>query len=113
MVIDYILANGQQPNPLYYQGFDRVVCFPCVMNNLKGIRLIIENHPKQWQKVKDAEKLVSGFFPPDKIPKRFSSNGKYPTTEDIEKYISNRNATIDMFDDGGQPGCMSMYGLCE
>lgn len=30
-VIDCILNAGQKPNPLYYKGFSRVGCFPCIM----------------------------------------------------------------------------------
>ena len=114
MVIDYILSNGQQPNPLYYQGFKRVGCFPCIMSRHADIKLIVDNHPKESQRLIDAEdKVGTTFFPPDYIPRRFCTNKKYPTVSDIEKYLSDKNATMDMFDDGGQPGCMSMYGLCE
>lgn len=31
-VIDCILDAGQKPNPLYYRGFSRVGCFPCIMS---------------------------------------------------------------------------------
>jgi 3'-phosphoadenosine 5'-phosphosulfate sulfotransferase (PAPS reductase)/FAD synthetase len=114
MVMDYILLNGQTPNPLYYQGFGRVGCFPCIMARHKEIMLIAENHPQQMDKLRDAENQVGKtFFPPNYIPARFCQNKQYPTIEDVEKYLSEKNATLDMFDDGGQPGCMSMYGLCE
>ena len=113
-VINYIKEAGQTPNPLYYQGFKRVGCFPCVLGSQQNNRLIMENHPEQWQRLKEAEKLVgSSFFPPDEIPKRFTTNGINPTIEDVEKYLSDKNATMDMFADDGQPGCMSVYGLCE
>jgi len=112
-VIDYIIENGQQPNPLYYQGFKRVGCFPCVLGSQQNNRLIMENHPEQWQRLKDAEKAVgSSFFPPDEIPKRFSANKSHPTVEDVEKYLSDKNATMDIFNDE-TPSCMSVYGLCE
>lgn len=114
MVIDYILANGQQPNPLYYQGFKRVGCFPCIMSRHADIKLIIENHPEQLQRLKSIETQVgTTFFPPNYIPTKYCENKRFPTVSDVERYLSNKNATLDMFDDGGQPGCMSMYGLCE
>lgn len=113
-VIDIIKSAGQLPNPLYYQGFKRVGCFPCVMEGLRGVRLIYENHPDQWQRLKDAEKELGGnFFPPEFIPVRFCANKKYPMANEVEKYLSDKNATLDMFDEGGQPGCMSVYNLCE
>jgi 3'-phosphoadenosine 5'-phosphosulfate sulfotransferase (PAPS reductase)/FAD synthetase len=112
--INFITENGQQPNPLYYMGFTRVGCFPCIMNRHAGIKLIIDNHPEQWEKVKEAERLVVGgnFFPPDYIPKRFCKNKSYPQAEDVERYINAKNNTIDMFDQE-TPSCMSAYNLCE
>lgn len=111
--IDYIRDNGMQPNPLYFMGFQRVGCFPCIMSRHQAIRLIIENHPDQWQFLKDAEtKVGHNFFPPDYIPKYAQANRKFPTAQDVEKYLSDRNATIDMFE-GTEVGCMSAYNLCE
>lgn len=109
----YILENGQNPNPLYYQGFKRVGCFPCIMENHSGLKLIIENHPEQWNAVKDAEKEVGGsFLKIDSIPKHAMKNKKYATAEDIETYLKNKNATLDIFKTD-TPGCMSAYNLCE
>lgn len=116
--IDYIIDNGQQPNPLYYMGFHRVGCFPCIMSRQGNVKLIIENHKDQWDILKQAEKSVkSTFFPPDYIPKRWQTgatrNGtKIPVAEDVERYIKAKNNTIDMFDQE-TPSCMSVYNLCE
>jgi 3'-phosphoadenosine 5'-phosphosulfate sulfotransferase (PAPS reductase)/FAD synthetase len=112
-VINYIQENGQQPNWLYYQGFSRVGCFPCIMARHREIRLIIDNHPKQWEQLKKAENEIGRtFFPPDYIPKHSCKNGKYPTIEDIEIYMKRKNATLDMFEEE-KPSCMSFYGLCK
>jgi len=112
-VISYIKENGQNPNPLYYQGFSRVGCFPCIMSKHSELRLIYENHPEQWQNLKDIEKETgSTFFGPSKIPKWAMQNKSFATLEDIEKYLTDKNATLDMFE-GEQPGCMSAYNLCE
>src|SRR5581483_2903381 len=32
-VMRYIIDAGLKPNPLYYMGFNRVGCFPCIMCN--------------------------------------------------------------------------------
>jgi len=116
-VIDYILANGQQPNPLYYQGFTRVGCFPCMMARLSEIKLLVLNHPEAWQKFKDAEKYVGrNFFQPgDKMIPKHAYKGDYPTAEDVENYIKNKSATIDMFaEEKEEQTCMSAFaGLCE
>ena len=116
--LDYILANNQIPNPLYYLGFARVGCFPCIMSRHKSTKLIIDNHPEQWNRLVEAEKLLgSSFFPPNYIPKYAcsgrSKNGyKFPTVADVEKYLKGKNETIDLFDEE-TPSCMSTYNLCE
>lgn len=117
-VVDYIRENGQQPNPLYFQGFTRVGCFPCIMSRHAGVKRIIDNFPEQWEHLKEHEKYVgSSFFPPTYIPKyACSATGpsgvKYPTAEDVEKYLKARNATGDIFEED-TPSCMSAYHLCE
>ena len=109
----YIIENGQNPNPLYYQGFSRVGCFPCIMARHREVKLIIENHPEQYEKLKQSEILVGRtFFPPGYIPSRYCENKQYPTVKDVERYIKAKNNTIDMFDQE-TPSCMSAYNLCE
>ncbi len=111
--IKYITDAGQYPNPLYYLGFSRVGCFPCIMARHGEIKLIIENHPERWQELKDAEARVGRtFFPPDYIPKHAQKNRKFATCDDVEKYIKGKNQTLDMFEEK-TPSCMSVYNLCE
>lgn len=118
-VIDYILANNQLPNKLYYQGSKRVGCFPCVMTNKQELKSMINLNPEWIQKVNEAEiKANSSFFPPDYIPKRFcnqrDSNGKkYPNVQDVVNYLT--ESSMDMFEntDDFNTSCMSFYGLCE
>lgn len=111
--VDFIRDNGQQPNPLYYMGFSRVGCFPCIMARHQEVRLIAENHPEMWIRLENAEKNIGrSFFPPNYIPKHACTNKKFPMIGDVKKYFENKNATLDMFE-GEQPGCMSAYNLCE
>jgi 3'-phosphoadenosine 5'-phosphosulfate sulfotransferase (PAPS reductase)/FAD synthetase len=117
-VIDYIKANSQEPNPLYSMGFQRVGCFPCIMARHKDILTIVQNFPDQWKILKDAEiEQGSTFFTPDYIPKWATTqkfNGKTIVVAlDVEKYLTSKNATGDLFDDGTGLSCMSYYGLCE
>ena len=76
-VIDYILENGQRPNPLYERGFSRVGYFPCIMCRKREVQLISKD---EWarkrlidteQRMKDETERGSSFFPPTYIPKRF------------------------------------------
>lgn len=118
-VLYYSLNKGYNVNPRYFLGFSRVGCDPCIMEGIEEIALIVKNEPKTVQKVKNAEKEAkSSFFPPDKIPKRYHSkrdkNGKsYPTMEDVERYVKDKNATGDMFEDDPVFKCKSVYNICE
>lgn len=117
-VIKYITDNGQQPNWLYYQGFSRVGCYPCIMARHGELKLIIENDPKRWEELKRIESEInSTLMPPGYIPDHgktsYSQNGvKITSISDIERYLKRKNATLDMFEEE-TPGCMSVYGLCE
>lgn len=119
-VIDYILANGQRPNPLYERGFARVGCFPCIMCRKREVRLISKD---KWaaQRLMDAEQRMkaetergSTFFSPSYIPTRFCSNKQYPTVQEVFKYVNRNDAQLDMFEPEEGYSCMSLYhGLCE
>lgn len=118
-VIDYILDNGQRPNPLYERGFSRVGCFPCIMCRKREIQLISKD---DWaakrlinaEKRMKIEKRGSTFFSPGYIPARFCANGQYPTIEEVFKYVNRFDAQLDMFEPEEGYNCMSVYhGLCE
>ncbi len=114
-VIDCILAACQKPNPLYYKGFSRVGCFPCIMCRHQEILNIVKSDPEMLERLKYSElKVKRSFFPPDYIPKYACSNGEYPSVSDVEKYVTDKTATLDMFEPEGGYACMSMFhGLCE
>jgi 3'-phosphoadenosine 5'-phosphosulfate sulfotransferase (PAPS reductase)/FAD synthetase len=123
-VIDFIIENGQKPNPLYAKGFTRVGCFPCIMCNHGEVKQIIKYFPSTIDKLREYEqKFETSFFPPDYIPKEFCSKEaitkkgkkvKYPTIDDVVKYINGKNATGDLFEQEAPISCMSVYnGICE
>lgn len=119
-VLSYSLNREISVNPLYFKGFSRVGCFPCIMCTQNEIDLIIKNHPETIDKIKDAEIIAnSTFFPPDKVPPRYKSmvanNGKkYPTLNDVVRYRNDKNATGDLFEfDEEMNGCKSVYSICE
>ena len=119
-VIDYILENGQRPNPLYERGFSRVGCFPCIMCRKREVQLISKD-PWAAKRLIDAEKRMkdetvkgSTFFSPGYIPARFCGNGQYPTVEEVFKYVNRHDAQLDLFEPEEGYSCMSLYhGLCE
>lgn len=119
-VIDYIIKNGQQPNPLYKQGFKRVGCFPCIMSGHKEVYEILKRYPERFNEIIEHENRIgSSFFKIDFVPdyaqtgicKRTSK--KFTTGEDVKRYLERKNATIDLFADDSPISCSSYYHLCE
>ena len=118
-VIDYIIENNQKPNPLYYKGATRVGCFPCIMTSKRELKAMMLLTPEFIDKVNEAEITAkSSFFPPDYIPKRFSSqrdkNGKkYPVINDVINYLTEFSENLFEDDEEQNKSCMSYYGICE
>lgn len=120
-VIDYILAAGLEPNPLYRMGYKRVGCWPCVMANQRDILNISRQSPERIdyiaqleQELQNKGRRSSSFFGPDKIPAHaITSGNKYPDIRDVVHYVEWQNATGSLFDDDTATSCMSYYGLCE
>ena len=111
-VIDYILENGMEPNPLYKMGMKRVGCFPCIMANNTDIRSIEKFDPSRLDMIEEEERMKkSSFFGPDSIP-RWAYKGDFPLMSDVRRYLKDKNATGDLFE-GEELSCMSFYGLCE
>lgn len=119
-MIDYILAAGLEPNPLYRMGYKRVGCWPCVMANQRDILNISRQSPERIDYITQLEQELqnkgrrSFFFGPDKIPAHaIASGNKYPDIRDVVRHVKWQNATGSLFDDDTATSCMSYYGLCE
>lgn len=119
-VIDYIIENGQEPNPLYKQGFKRVGCFPCVLSGHKEVYEILKRYPERFNEIIEHEKRIgSSFFKIDFTPK-YAQTGvcnrtgqRFSTGGDVRKYLEAKNLTGDLFDDDSPISCFSYYHLCE
>ena len=125
-IIDYILDNGQQPNPLYRRGASRVGCYPCIyakLSEVKAMRhdlayvLRVVKLEEDVNRLKNDSKLqYSSLFSKGKIPERFCvkyGNG-IPAFEDVINYVSREDAELNLFDTEESTSCMSVYhGLCE
>lgn len=111
-VIDYIIKNGIEPNPLYKMGMKRVGCFPCIMANNIDITSMMKFAPERLAEITRHEvETKSSFFSPDSIP-RWAYKGDFPLLPDVIEYLKNKNASGDLFG-GEERSCMSFYGLCE
>lgn len=119
-VIDYIIDNGQQPNPLYFRGSKRVGCYPCIMSGHNEVLEIIRRDPGRMDEIETYENEVGRtFWRVDFMPKRFQTGRdpktgkKFPTTKDVVKYLTEKNMTGDLFIDDHSISCSSYYHLCE
>lgn len=119
-VMAYIIANGLKPNPLYYMGFKRVGCFPCIMCSKSEMQLIIEKQPKYLDRIKEAEtEFQSTFFAIDYIPKYARENFttrkgvfKVPTIGAVINYLKGREKMM-FKEEESTKSCMSVYNICE
>lgn len=118
-VIDYIIANDQTPNPLYYQGSQRVGCYPCVLSSQAAMKAHFDANPNLAKTITAVEtQLSSPFFRWDTVPEKLRTgkvegkNVTFSTAIDIEKHLQGQNATLSLFDDD-TPSCSSYYHLCE
>ena len=123
-VIDYILAAGLQPNPLYKRGASRVGCFPCVLSRHSEIKVVSKDKEMMDRIINLEHKLNSigklrkpaCFFTHGYIPERFCKtwgNG-FPTAEEVFAYVTRDDIQLDLFEPEEGYSCMSLYhGLCE
>jgi len=119
-VIDFIIENGQVPNPLYYMGAKRVGCYPCFMSGHVEVFQIIKRDPHRIDEIGQYEdEIGSSFFKIDYIPKKFQTGvckrtGKsFTKAADVKKYLLAKNATLNMFEPDAAISCSSYYHLCE
>ncbi len=123
-VIDYIIQANIKPNPLYYMGFSRVGCMPCIMCKHSEIKEISKRFPEYIDHVREVEnELNTSIFTTGKIPDRFCSKKainkknkmvKYPTIDDVVNYVNkNKDQTFLFEEPENGHGCMSFYGICE
>ena len=121
-VFDYIFANNLKANPLYFEGFGRVGCFPCIMCKHSEIRLIAKNYPEIIDNIRKLEQALSRtFFPPNYIPKQFCDRQfqkkgtttitYYASIDAVVRYVLGNPNQEQLFP---QPkGCISVYNICE
>lgn len=124
-IIDFIIDNGQQPNPLYRRGASRVGCYPCIYSRLSEVKAMRKDNEyvqrlirleDEVNNMKEGNKTPASFFPKGKIPPPYCKkygNG-IPAFEDVIAYVSRDDAQPDLFEAEEERSCMSIYhGLCE
>lgn len=110
MCFDYVKAHGEEFNPLYKLGFNRVGCAPCINSGKQDILNWVQRQPEMIDKVRAWEqRLGITFFPP-------MCPGKHHNTVDE---VVEWSKTVRGGKDVGlhvlypREACESKYGLCE
>lgn len=94
-------------NPLYEMGFNRVGCFPCIMESKAGIKILAEQFPERISEIATLERDInSSFFGYDKVP---GTQCKYPTINDVVKWSMGNKTSLEH----SNSPCISHYQVCE
>ena len=94
-------------NPLYDLGFDRVGCFPCVMENKQGIRALAQHFPERIDELDAIEQeLGRNFFPWSKVPDRQCEK---PYIRDVVRWAEAEGKEAPT----GPLTCLSHFTQCE
>lgn len=114
MCFAYVKAHGEQINPLYSLGFNRVGCAPCINSSKDDILNWSQRFPEMIDKIRGWEQQAgSTFFAPmvPGIPKPF-----YNTVDEVVAWAQTSRGgkqtdLLRVIND--RPACESSYGLCE
>lgn len=110
MCFDYVKAAGEQINPLYALGFNRVGCAPCINSGKDDILNWNARRPEMIDKVRSMEdRLGKTFF------HSVRSDGVPNKIDAVVQWAGTSRGGVDrllpmMLE---RDGCESKYGLCE
>jgi 3'-phosphoadenosine 5'-phosphosulfate sulfotransferase (PAPS reductase)/FAD synthetase len=110
MCFDYVKAHGEQINPLYALGFNRVGCAPCINSSKDDIVNWAERRPENIEKIRDLERDTGRtfFHPVDR-------DGRLNFIDDVLQWArtsrGGKKILLPMMHE--RPACESKYGLCE
>lgn len=126
-VFEISKRHGLRPNPLYTMGFERVGCFPCIMEGKNGLRNLAARFPEEIERLREWERITgivsrrqnATFFCAKMVPGRGDDRAQ------IDKAVawastSRGGWNYDAFlfaeqEQARKEGwlCESAYGLCE
>jgi 3'-phosphoadenosine 5'-phosphosulfate sulfotransferase (PAPS reductase)/FAD synthetase len=108
---DYVENHGEQYNPLYKLGFNRVGCAPCINSGKDDILLWLQRFPEMIEKVRGYEQATGRTFFAPCVP-GLAVN----TIDDVITWAQTDRGgrQANMFRIlNERPSCESKYGLCE
>lgn len=110
---DYVREAGEEINPLYTMGFNRVGCAPCINSNKGDIREWIARRPEMIDKIRRWERRVGRTYFAPRVPGMalnwIDDVVAWAKTERGGKMLSLPYVEADAAADT----CVSKYGLCE
>jgi 3'-phosphoadenosine 5'-phosphosulfate sulfotransferase (PAPS reductase)/FAD synthetase len=110
MCFEYVKHHGEQVNPLYTLGFNRVGCAPCINSNKADILEWSQRFPEMIDKVRAWEQRTGLSF----FRKPFE-DGSYRWVDDMVEWAktSRGGKQFSLLVLQEPAACDSDYGLCE
>lgn len=105
---DFVKSRGEEFNPLYKMGFNRVGCAPCINSSKDDIRNWNERRPEIIAKVRNQETVTGCSYFPPMVPGTHHNN----IDEVIAWSKTDRGGKQFSFPSEHE-ACESKYGLCE
>ncbi|MBX3121219.1 MAG: phosphoadenosine phosphosulfate reductase family protein [Fimbriimonadaceae bacterium] len=111
MCFDFIKSRGEQINPLYTLGFNRVGCAPCINSSKDDVLNWLRRFPEMIDKVRGWEQQVGRTYFAPIVP-----GMEINFIDDIVRWsqTSRGGRQVDLLRVvNDPPSCESQYGLCE
>lgn len=110
MCFDYVRAHGEQVNPLYSMGFERVGCAPCINSGKDDIRNWATRFPEMIDKIRGWEQRTGRTFFSPRVPGLHMN-----TIDQVVEWAKTERGGRQMSLTVLMPvePCESKFGLCE
>jgi 3'-phosphoadenosine 5'-phosphosulfate sulfotransferase (PAPS reductase)/FAD synthetase len=108
MCFDYVQAHGEEVNPLYKLGFNRVGCAPCINSSKADIRNWFDRAPEMIEKVRAWEKKTKRTFFSPMVPGLAMNTIDQVVDWAFTKHGGKEKLVVLQ----DRPSCESKYGLC-
>lgn len=110
MCFDYVKFHGEEINPLYSMGFNRVGCAPCINSGKEDILNWSTRFPAMIDKIRAWEERVGKSFFAPSVP-GIAINNVDQVVEWAKTSRGGRQQPFPIFHE--REACESKYGLCE
>lgn len=110
MCFDYVAFHGEEINPLYKLGFNRVGCAPCVNSGKEDVFNWVQRFPEMIDKVREWEQRIGKTFFMPMVP-----GMKVNWIDDVVDWSKTLRGgkQYDLLKVIEPSSCQSDYGLCE